>query len=163
MSTTRVVLRTSLGDITLALDGTKAPLTVANFLTYVDEGFYDGTVFHRVIRDFMIQGGGFEPGMKQKHTRPAIRNEAPNGLSNERGAVAMARLPGPDTATSQFFINTVDNSSHLDKGPYCVFGRVVEGMDVVDKIREVRTGRRAGHSDVPVEDVVINSARRVER
>src|SRR5262245_24419162 len=160
MSTTRVVMQTSLGPITLELDAAKAPITVANFLQYVDDRHYDNTVFHRVISDFMIQGGGFEPGMSQKPTKKPIKNESGNGLSNVRGAIAMARTNDPDSATAQFFINTPATSPHLDRARYCVFGQVIEGMDVVDKIRAVRTGRRGGHADVPVDDVVIQSVRR---
>jgi cyclophilin family peptidyl-prolyl cis-trans isomerase len=160
MPITRVLMQTSLGPITIELDGDKAPVTVANFLGYVDDRFYDGTVFHRVIPDFMIQGGGFEPGMQQKKTKAPIKNESGNGLSNVRGAIAMARTSDLDSATAQFFINTVDNSAHLDRARYCVFGQVTEGMDVVDKIRAVRTGRRGVHGDVPIDDVVINSVRR---
>jgi len=159
MPVTQVVMDTSLGRIKLELDGDKAPLTVANFLTYVDQQFYDGTVFHRVMPDFMIQGGGFEPGMKQKKTQAPIRNESPNGLSNERGSIAMARTNDPDSATAQFFINVVDNAS-LDRPRYCVFGTVIEGLDVVDKIKAVRTSRHSGHENVPVDDVVITSVRR---
>ncbi len=157
-----VLMKTSQGDIKLELDEDRAPISVANFLGYVDDGFYDGTIFHRVIKDFMIQGGGFEPGMRSKQARPAIRNESPNGLSNVRGSIAMARLPDPDTATCQFFINTVDNSAHLDRSRYCVFGKVIQGMDVVDKIRAVPTSRQAGHQDVPVDEVVILSVRRTD-
>jgi peptidyl-prolyl cis-trans isomerase B (cyclophilin B) len=153
-------METSSGPINLALDGDKAPVTVANFLSYVDDRFYDNTVFHRVIPDFMIQGGGFEPGMKQKKTKAPIKNEAPNGMSNQRGSISMARLNEPNSATAQFFINVVDNSHHLDKARYCVFGNVIEGMDVVDKIKAARTGRNAGHDNVPVQDVVILSIRR---
>jgi peptidyl-prolyl cis-trans isomerase B (cyclophilin B) len=160
MPVTPVVLETSLGTIKLELDGDKAPLTVANFLRYVDDQFYDGTVFHRVMPTFMVQGGGFEPGMRQKQTQAPIRNESPNGMSNVRGSVAMARLPDPDSATAQFFINVVDNAAHLDAARYCVFGTVVEGLDVVDKIKNVRTGRHGGHENVPVDDVVIRSVRR---
>src|SRR5262249_9110781 len=160
MPATQVVMETSQGTIRLELDGDKAPVTVANFLGYVDDQFYDGTIFHRVMPDFMIQGGGFEPGMRQKRTRAPIKNEAPNGLSNERGTIAMARTSDPDSATAQFFINVVDNAAHLDRARYCVFGRVVEGMDVVDKIKGVRTGRHGQHENVPVEDVVIRSVRR---
>ncbi len=160
----RVLLETSLGNITLELDEAHAPQTAANFLSYVDDHFYDGTIFHRVIRDFMIQGGGFEPGMKQKRTKAPIRNEATNGLSNRRGTIAMARTSDPHSATAQFFINVVDNSGSLDpragSAGYCVFGTVVDGMDVVDKIRAVQTGQRSGHGDVPVQDVVIRTARR---
>ncbi len=162
MPCTLVVMETSLGSIKLELDDQKAPVTVQNFLSYVDDQFYDGTVFHRVIPDFMIQGGGFEPGMKQKKTKATIKNESPNGLSNTRGSIAMARLPDPDSATAQFFINVVDNVRSLDKPRYCVFGKVVEGMDVVDKIKAVATGRRGPHENVPVQDVVITSVRRAE-
>lgn len=156
-----VVMETSMGTIKIELDDSKAPGTVKNFLQYVDDKFYDGTVFHRVIPTFMIQGGGFEPGMKEKRTREQIKNEAPNGLSNKRGAIAMARLPAPDTASAQFFINVKDNPG-LDnpRSPYCVFGKVIEGMDVVDKIKEVETGSKGGHGDVPVKDVIIKSVRR---
>jgi peptidyl-prolyl cis-trans isomerase B (cyclophilin B) len=154
-------METSLGSIKIELDGDRAPITVANFLSYVDDHFYDGTVFHRVMPDFMIQGGGFEPGLKQKKTRAPIRNESGNGLSNTRGSIAMARLPDPDSATAQFFINVQDNAVHLDRGRYCVFGRVTEGMDVVDKIKDVRTSRRMQHENVPVDDVVITSVRRL--
>jgi peptidyl-prolyl cis-trans isomerase B (cyclophilin B) len=159
MPTTRVLMETSLGPITLELDGDKAPKTTENFLAYVDEGFYDNTVFHRVIDGFMIQGGGFQPGMKEKKTRGPIKNESPNGLKNVRGAIAMARLPDPDTAKAQFFINVADND-FLDKNRYCVFGQVVEGHDVVDKIKAVATTTKAGHSDVPEQDVVIKSVKR---
>jgi peptidyl-prolyl cis-trans isomerase B (cyclophilin B) len=162
MAFTRVLMQTSQGPITLELDGDKAPVTVANFLGYVDDRHYDNTIFHRVIPDFMIQGGGFEPGMTQKQTKAAIKNESGNGLSNVRGAIAMARTSDLNSATAQFFINTVDNSAHLDRAQYCVFGKVVDGMAVVDKIRAVRTGRRGGHGDVPVDDVVITSVRRVD-
>ena len=163
MPATFVILETSLGSIKLELDADKAPVTVANFLSYVDDGFYDGTVFHRVMSNFMIQCGGFEPGMKQKKTKATIKNEAPNGLSNTRGSIAMARTNDLHSATAQFFINVVDNGG-LDArhSPYCVFGKVVEGMDVVDKIKAVATGRRGGHDDVPVKDVTIVSARRAE-
>src|SRR5262249_45618223 len=138
-----------------------SPITVANFLSYVDDQFYDGTIFHRVIADFMIQGGGFEPGMKKKNTKAAIKNESPNGLSNARGAIAMARTSDLNSATSQFYVNTVDNYN-LDDARYCAFGHVVEGMDVIDKIRKVRTTRQAGHENVPVDDVVIQSIRRAD-
>ncbi len=160
MAVTLVTMETSLGRIKIELDGDKAPITVANFLTYVDEQFYDGTIFHRVMPDFMIQGGGFEPGMTQKKTKASIRNESPNGLSNARGTLAMARTNDPDSATAQFFINVVDNAHHLDRARYCVFGSVVEGLDVVEKIKAVRTGRHGSHGDVPIEDVVIQSIRR---
>src|SRR5262249_55552742 len=147
-----VVLETSLGSLTIELNPGKAPETVKNFLAYVDEKFYDGTIFHRVIKDFMIQGGGFQPGMKQKTTRAAIQNESANGLSNTRGAIAMARTNDPHSATAQFFINTVDNG-FLDKSQsrdgvgYCVFGKVTQGLDVVDKIRAVKTSTKSGHQD----------------
>jgi peptidyl-prolyl cis-trans isomerase B (cyclophilin B) len=160
----RVKLGTSAGDIVLELYPDKAPQTVANFLQYVRDGHYNGTIFHRVIDGFMIQGGGFEPGMTQKPTRDAIENEASNGLKNEAYTVAMARTPNPNSATAQFFINVANNSFLNFTAPtaqgygYAVFGKVVEGMDVVDKIRKVKTGSRAGHQDVPLEDVVITKA-----
>ena len=165
MPMTKVVMETSLGTIELELDGDSAPLTVANFLAYVDAGFYDGTIFHRVIKDFMIQGGGFEPNMTQKKTKGTIKNESANGLKNARGTVAMARTSAPDSATAQFFINTVDNgfldrSKAQDGVGYCVFGKVTSGADVVDKIRAVPTGTKAGMTDVPRQDVVITSVKR---
>jgi peptidyl-prolyl cis-trans isomerase B (cyclophilin B) len=154
-----IKLHTNQGVITLELDAEKAPKTVANFLAYAESGHYDKTVFHRVIDGFMIQGGGFEPGMKQKPTRAPIENEAKNGLKNERGSIAMARTSEPHSASAQFFINLADNGfldyPGQDGWGYCVFGRVVEGMAVVDKIRNVKTGRSGFHQDVPVEDVVI--------
>ena len=159
-----VKLHTNHGIITLELDAEKAPKTVENFLQYVRDGFFDGTIFHRVIDGFMIQGGGFEPGMTQKPTRAEIENEASNGLKNEAYTVAMARTPNPNSATAQFFINIANNSFLNFTAPtpqgygYAVFGKVVEGMDVVDKIKKVKTGNRAGHQDVPVEDVIIESA-----
>jgi len=156
-----VVMETNYGTIKIELNSAKAPKTVENFLKYVDDKFYDGTIFHRVISDFMIQGGGFNPGMKEKETRAAIKNEAPNGLSNTRGTIAMARTPELDSATAQFFINVADNS-RLDQHRYCTFGKVIEGMDVVDKIKEVKTGRTGIHKDVPVKDVVIKSVRRAK-
>lgn len=167
---TQVKLHTNHGDITLALDAEKAPKSVANFVAYVKDGHYNGTVFHRVIKGFMIQGGGFEPGekMNQKPTKAPIDNEANNGLKNERGAIAMARTNDPHSATAQFFINTVDNDflNHTSPTPqgwgYAVFGKVTEGMEVVDKIRSVRTGNRGFHQDVPMEDVVIESAEVIE-
>jgi peptidyl-prolyl cis-trans isomerase B (cyclophilin B) len=165
MPATAVVMETSLGTMNIELDGDKAPTTVANFLGYVDEKFYDGTIFHRVISNFMIQGGGFEPGLKQKKTKPAIANESANGLANKRGALAMARTSNPNSATSQFFINVKDND-FLDKAKaqdgvgYCVFGKVTSGLDVLDKIKDVRTGSKAGYEDVPVQDVAILSVRR---
>src|SRR5579885_3001441 len=158
-----VVLETSMGTIKIQLDDGHAPNTVKNFLSYVDDKFYDGTIFHRVIEDFMIQGGGFEPGLKQKKTKAPIKNEAPNGLSNQRGTIAMARTSDLDSATAQFFINVVDNRDLDDRrSPYCVFGKVVEGMDVVDKIKAVSTGRRGPHENVPTQDVTILSARRAK-
>lgn len=159
-----VKLTTNFGEITLELDADKAPVTVANFLEYVNSGFYNNTVFHRVIDGFMIQGGGFEPGMNQKPTNEPIKNEADNGLPNKTYAIAMARTPNPHSATAQFFINVADNDFLNFSAPtsngwgYCVFGKVVSGMDVVDAIRKVRTGNKAGHQDVPVEDVVIERA-----
>lgn len=161
----RVELKTSLGPIVVELDGEKAPVSTENFLQYVDEGFYDGTIFHRVIHNFMIQGGGFTREMRQKPTRGGIVNEAANGLKNRRGTIAMARTSDPNSATSQFFINVVDNPNldhpSFDGHGYAVFGRVVDGMDTVDAIRQVQTQPRAGHEAVPVETVVILSARRV--
>ncbi len=163
--TPRVVMETNYGRITIELYADKAPITVKNFLQYVDDKHYDGTIFHRVIADFMIQGGGFEPGMKEKKTRDPIKNEAGNGLKNERGTIAMARTPDPDSATSQFFINTVDNkkldrANTKDNVGYAVFGRVIDGMDVVDAIRRVKT-EEVG--DVPVKDVIIRSVRRASK
>lgn len=164
----KVLLETSMGSITLELDREKAPITVKNFLGYVKEGFYNGLVFHRVIKDFMIQGGGLDADMQQKKSKFAIKNEATNGLKNVRGSIAMARTALVDSATSQFFINTVDNPFLDNRGKrqddfgYCVFGKVVEGMDVVDQIRQVKTGNRAGHSDVPLEPVTIVSATIIE-
>ena len=163
MASKYVLMKTSEGDVKLELDDSRAPVSVANFLSYVDDHFYDGTIFHRVISDFMIQGGGFEPGMKQKKTKDPIKNESPNGLKNVRGSIAMARTSDLDSATCQFYINTVDNSRHLDAARYCVFGRVVDGMDVVDKIRAVRTTRQGGHADVPVNEVVILSVQRADQ
>ena len=159
-----VKLSTNLGTFTLDLDAERAPETVKNFLQYVQDGHYNNTVFHRVIDGFMIQGGGFEPGMRQKSTRAPIANEANNGLKNERGTIAMARTGDPHSATAQFFINVADNGflNHTAPTPqgwgYCVFGRVTEGMDVVEKIKGVRTGSSGMHKDVPVEDVVIERA-----
>ena len=160
--TVHIGLNTSEGYIELALDKEKAPISVENFVTYVEEGHYDGTIFHRVIKNFMIQGGGFDASMNRKTTRAAIKNEAKNGLKNKRGSVAMARTASVDSATSQFFINVKDNT-FLDHGVrdygYAVFGEVVKGMDVVDKIAETRVGRR----DQPAEDIIINSAVVVEK
>ena len=156
-----ITLHTNLGSITLELDQEKAPITSENFLNYVRDGFYDGTLFHRVINGFMIQGGGLEPGMRDKPSGEPIKNEADNGLKNLRGTIAMARTGDPHSATAQFFINVADNDflNHTSPNPagwgYCVFGRVVDGMDVVDRIKEVATTMRAGHQDVPAEDVII--------
>ena len=157
-----VVLTTNHGKITIELDAEKAPKTVENFLNYVKSGHYDGTIFHRVINGFMIQGGGFEPGMKQKETGAPIENEAANGLSNDVYTIAMARTNDPHSASAQFFINVKDNDFLNYAGPnnwgYCVFGKVTEGTDVVDAIRKVRTGTKGFHGDVPVEDVIIEKA-----
>ncbi len=159
-----VTLHTNFGPITLELDAKAAPETVKNFLQYAKDGHYNGTIFHWVIDGFMIQGGGFTADMQQKDTRAPIRNEADNGLKNLAYTVAMARTPNPDPATSQFFINAADNDSLNFRSPsaqgygYCVFGKVSAGQDVVDRIRKVRTGMRAGHQDVPVEAVVIERA-----
>lgn len=164
----KVVIETSMGDITAVLFRDKAPITVKNVLSYAKDGFYDGLIFHRVIKSFMIQGGGLDESMQPKKTTFAIKNEAANGLSNKRGTLAMARTPVIDSATSQFFINVVDNAflDHKGKTPdlfgYAVFGEVTEGMEVVDAIREVKTGNRAGHGDVPLEPVFIKSVREVE-
>ena len=163
-----IKLHTNHGVITLNLFADKAPETVANFIEYVKEGHYDNVIFHRVISNFMIQGGGFEPGMKQKATRATIKNEADNGLSNKSGTVAMARTNEPHSASAQFFINVKDNdfldhSSKTAQGwGYCVFGEVVEGLDVVEKIKAVATGTKGGHQDVPLEDVIIERAEIVE-
>jgi len=162
--TPRVRMETSKGAIVIALDPQAAPKTVANFLAYVESGFYDNTIFHRVIKGFMIQGGGFEADMRQKRTQAAIVNEADNGLKNLAGTIAMARTSAPHSATSQFFINTVDNAfldfkrkTNREFG-YCVFGRVVEGMEVVKAIENVATAMKGGHRDVPVEPVTIQKA-----
>jgi peptidyl-prolyl cis-trans isomerase B (cyclophilin B) len=159
-----VELQTSLGNIRIELDAVKAPKSTENFLAYVRAGHYDGTVFHRVIPGFMIQGGGFAPGMDQKPTRATIENEANNGLKNDRYTLAMARTSAPHSASSQFFINAADNGflNHTAPTPqgwgYAVFGRVTAGQDVVDAIERVRTGNRGGHGDVPLEDVLIKQA-----
>lgn len=159
-----VKLTTNFGDITLELNADKAPITVANFLRYVENGFYDNTIFHRVINGFMIQGGGFDANMSQKETDNQIKNEADNGLSNDSYTIAMARTSIPDSATAQFFINVADNDFLNHTAPttsgwgYCVFGKVIEGMDVVDKIKAVKTTSKAGHRDVPVESVIIEKA-----
>ena len=162
-----VKLETSMGDIVIELNEQAAPVTVKNFLRYVQEGFYDGTIFHRVIHGFMIQGGGFTAEMEKKETRDPITNEAGNGLRNERGTIAMARSNDPNSATSQFFINHTDNMpldyvANVNPG-YAVFGKVTEGMDVVDSIAKVETTTRAGMADVPVEPVVIKSAKVISR
>jgi peptidyl-prolyl cis-trans isomerase B (cyclophilin B) len=159
-----VKLHTNFGEITLELDAEKAPITVANFLQYVESGFYNNTIFHRVIDGFMIQGGGFEPGMSQKTTKATIKNEADNGLQNKMYTIAMARTPNPDSASSQFFINVADNGFLNFTSPtaqgwgYCVFGKVTAGTEVIDKIKQVKTGSRSGHQDVPVENVLIERA-----
>ena len=158
-----IVLHTNAGDITLELDFEKAPISAANFKQYAEEGHYDGTIFHRVIDNFMIQGGGFEPGMKQKSTRAVIQNEADNGLRNDTGTIAMARTMEPHSASAQFFINLTDNDflNHSGKTSqgwgYAVFGKLTAAMVVVDTIRTCTTGTRAGHQDVPLEDVIIES------
>jgi cyclophilin family peptidyl-prolyl cis-trans isomerase len=161
----KVRFETSRGDFTVELDAEAAPVTVRNFLRYVDEGFFDGTVFQRVIPGFVIQGGGLTPDLAQKRTHAPIQNEASNGLKNKRGTLSMARTDDIHSATSQFFVNLADND-FLDHKPgsygYAVFGRVTEGMDVIDRIAEVRTGRRKGHDDVPIEDVSVIAARRLE-
>ncbi|HEC18436.1 MAG TPA: peptidyl-prolyl cis-trans isomerase [Gammaproteobacteria bacterium] len=161
-------LTTSMGNIDIELDYDKAPKSAANFEQYVKDGHFDGTIFHRVIDNFMIQGGGMTPDMAQKPTREPIDNEADNGLKNVKGSIAMARTNDPHSATSQFFINVADNAFLDFTSPtpqgwgYAVFGKVVDGMDVVDKIRNVATGSRAGHQDVPLEDIVIEKAEVVE-
>jgi len=163
-----VKLHTNHGVITLELDAAKAPATVENFLNYVKSGHFDNTVFHRVINGFMIQGGGFEPGMKQKPTTAPIKNEADNKLKNDSYTVAMARTSDPHSASAQFFINVADNeflnhtATTTQGWGYCVFGKVVEGKEVVDKIKAVKTGNRGGHQDVPAEDVLIEKAEVVE-
>ena len=160
----KVLMETSMGTITLELDEEKAPVTVDNFVAYSQAGHYDGTIFHRVIDGFMIQGGGFEPGMKQKRTREPIENEAANGLKNDKYTIAMARTSDPHSATAQFFINAVDNDflNHTAPNPqgwgYAVFGKVVAGQEVVDDIVRVRTSTRGFYGDVPVEDVIIEKA-----
>ena len=161
---TMVKFHTNLGEFTIELDAEKAPETVKNFLDYASSGFYDGTIFHRVIDGFMIQGGGFEPGLKQKPTKAPIQNKAANGLKNDNYTVAMARTSNPQSATAQFFINAKDNDFLNYTAPnaqgygYCVFGKVVEGKEVIDAIRKVKTGSRSGYQDVPVEDVIITKA-----
>ncbi len=161
-----VKLHTNFGEITLELNAEKAPITVANFLQYVDSGFFDGTIFHRVISNFMIQGGGFDSTMSQKGTKEEIKNEADNGLSNDKYTVAMARTSAPHSASSQFFINVANNDFLNHTAPtgsgwgYCVFGKVIDGMDVVDKIRQVETTSLKGHQDVPANNVIIERATR---
>ena len=158
-----ITFKTNLGDIKIALDFENAPKTAANFKQYCEEGFYNGTIFHRVIKGFMAQGGGFESGMSEKQTRAAIENEANNGLSNVRGSLAMARTQDPHSASAQFFINLVDNTflnfqnETVQGWGYCVFGNVVEGMDVVDKMTLEKTGRSGYHDDVPVADIIVES------
>jgi peptidyl-prolyl cis-trans isomerase B (cyclophilin B) len=160
-----VVITTSSGNIKVELFEDKAPISVKNFLAYVDSKFYDNTIFHRVIANFMIQGGGFEPGMNQKKTNAAIKNESSNGVSNKLGTLAMARTNDPDSATAQFFINVKDNdfldkAKSQDRVGYCVFGKVIEGMDVVEKIKAAKTGMKGHHGDVPLQDIVIQTVRR---
>jgi len=159
-----IVFKTSLGDIKIELNFEKAPVTAQNFQQYVEEGHYNGTIFHRVIKGFMAQGGGFAPGLEEKETRASIQNEANNGLGNTRGTLAMARTQEPHSASAQFFINLKDNdfldftSESVQGWGYCVFGEVVEGMDIVDKMAVVETGNLFGHGDVPKEDILIESA-----
>ena len=164
----QVLLKTNKGDITIELDAEKAPKTVENFINYVNAGFYNGTIFHRVINNFMVQGGGFEVGMAQKETSASIENEANNGLKNDRYTLAMARTNDPHSATAQFFINVADNDflNHTNPTPngwgYAVFGKVVDGIDVVDSIKGVKTGNKGFHQDVPVDDVIIENASVIE-
>ncbi|MCM2679263.1 peptidylprolyl isomerase [Echinimonas agarilytica] len=163
-----VVLHTTFGDIKLKMFEDKAPITVANFLSYVKDGFYDNTIFHRVIDNFMVQGGGFSAGMEEKESNESIRNEANNGLSNKIGTVAMARTQDPHSASAQFFINVADNTfldfknESVQGWGYCVFAEVVEGMDVIERIKEVQTGNFGFHQDVPTEEVLVTSAEVVE-
>lgn len=158
-----IIFHTNHGDIQIELDEKNAPVTVANFLDYAKEGFYNDTIFHRVINNFMIQGGGFDKTMTQKNTKATIKNEANNGLKNVRGSIAMARTSDPHSASAQFFINVADNAflNHRNETPdgwgYCVFGQVTEGLEIIDKIKAVKTGNRAGHQDVPVEEVIIET------
>ncbi len=164
MADPKVKIETNLGNIVLELYEKKAPLTVKNFLEYVNDKHYDGTIFHRVMKTFMIQGGGFTENLEQKNTRKPIKNEATNGLTNERGSIAMARTGVVDSATSQFFINVVDNPSLDNRGDsaydygYCVFGKVIEGLDIVDAIRKVRVQPQNGHEHMPIEPVIIKEA-----
>lgn len=168
MSNPIILMETSSGDILLELFEEKAPLTVANFLTYVDEGFYENTIFHRVIKDFMIQGGGYTVRYEEKPTHASIKNEAANGLKNVRGSLAMARTADPHSASAQFYINTVDNpdldhqSEADDEYGYCVFGQVIDGLDVVDKIQKLKTKPQGEHDDAPVDMVVITGMSRFE-
>ena len=161
-------MQTNKGVIEIELNAEKAPETVENFTSYVKDGFYDGTIFHRVIDGFMIQGGGMEPGMNEKQTKAPVKNEADNSLANDRGTIAMARTNDPHSATAQFFINVSDNaflnhrSPSMDGWGYCVFGKVTNGMDVVDEIKGVATTSKGGHQDVPAEDVIIEKAEIVE-
>ena len=163
MPAAHILMTTTVGPITLELDADNAPKTVENFLSYVSSGFYDGTIFHRVINNFMVQGGGFTADMEQKATQAPIENEANNGLKNARGTIAMARTQDPHSATAQFFINVQDNDflnhtgENMQGWGYAVFGKVTEGEDVLDKIRCVQTGNQAGHQDVPVEPIIIES------
>ncbi len=163
---TSVRMTTNMGNITVELDADKAPKTVANFIDYVNKGHFSNTIFHRVIKDFMIQGGGFEPGMKQKATDATVENEAKNGLKNDKYTIAMARTSAPHSASAQFFINTKDNAflnyPGQDGWGYAVFGKVTEGQDIVDQINNVKTGRAGGHSDVPVEPVIIEKVEVVQ-
>ncbi|MBE0461333.1 MAG: peptidyl-prolyl cis-trans isomerase [Candidatus Aminicenantes bacterium] len=167
-SNPKVIMKTTKGDITIELFPEKAPITVQNFLSYVDEGFYDGLIFHRVIKGFMIQGGGYTSELHKKSSKPPIKNEAGNGLSNKRGTIAMARTMDINSATCQFFINHIDNLGldHKDNTPegfgYCVFGKVIEGLDVIDAIADVKTMTRRGMQNVPRETVEIISVRRLE-
>jgi len=169
MPAAQVLMTTTVGPITLELDADNAPKTVENFLSYVSNGFYDGTIFHRVIDNFMIQGGGFDADMSQKETGAPIENEANNGLKNLRGSIAMARTQDPHSATAQFFINVKDNDflnhtgENMQGWGYAVFGKVAEGEDVLDKIRCVQTGSQAGHQDVPVEPIIIESVTIVDQ
>jgi len=163
-----VLMQTNFGDITIELNHEKAPITAANFEQYVRDGFYDGVIFHRVIDGFMVQGGGFDVSMDQKETRANIENEADNGLTNDEGTLAMARTMDPHSASAQFFINVGDNAflNHSGKNSqgwgYCVFGKVVDGMDIVNQIKKVQTTSKSGHQDVPAEPVVIDSATMIE-
>jgi len=159
-----IILKTNLGDIKIELNLDKAPITAKNFQQYVEDGFYDGTIFHRVIKGFMAQGGGFASGLEEKDSRETIKNEASNGLSNKRGTLAMARTQEPHSASAQFFINLSDNdfldfkNESVEGWGYCVFAEVVEGMDIVDKMTLVDTGRRGHHDDVPKDEIIIESA-----